>query len=266
MLCQRQREHLNPSEDGQHDSPHLYQQIRRVCFSGIESPDKRPVAMVSRQEYLTPCHPPSWYSEHHSRRGIPCDERQDRLDVLPSSVHPNQSPYQTTLSGPVCISSDPPTPGLCELETRPRSNGNRCLLPRLDKVPGVCKPTMELGGQGPVTGQGPESPAGTSDTGVEIADMVPNPAREMSIQEPLLLTNRPNLIQPTHRFNKPDITPQLAVWGISGVDSKPKNFQRKLQSSSFPPGDKRRQSCMTPNSTSGWAGVTNGVVIPFQEI
>ena len=38
----------------------------------------------------------------------------------------------------------------------------------------------------------------------------------MVIQEPLLLPASPELIQPTHRVNKPDISPTLAAWpGLS---------------------------------------------------
>ena len=89
---------------------------------------------------------------------------------------------------------------------------------------------------------------------------------EMLVQQPLLLPDKPNLIQPTHRVNRPDITPTLAAWVISGIDSKARSFRRELQRSSLPHGGKKQQSHMTPCSASGSAGVTNGVVIPFQEI
>ena len=42
----------------------------------------------------------------------------------------------------------------------------------------------------------------------------------MVIQEPLLLPASPELIQPTHRVNKPDISPTLAAWVFSGKDSE----------------------------------------------
>ena len=89
---------------------------------------------------------------------------------------------------------------------------------------------------------------------------------EMLIQEPLLLPNRPGLIQPTHKVNKPDITPQLAVWVISGLDSKAKGFQKRLLNSSLHHGGKKHQRRTTPYSINGWAGVTNGIAIPFQVI
>ena len=88
----------------------------------------------------------------------------------------------------------------------------------------------------------------------------------MLVRKPLLLPALPNLIQPTHRVNQPDVTPTLAAWVISGIDSKVKNFQKRLQHSSWPPGGKRLQSHMTLTSENGLAGVTNGVVIPFQVI
>ena len=40
---------------------------------------------------------------------------------------------------------------------------------------------------------------------------------EMLTRKPLLLPNSPHLIQPTHRVNQPDTTPQLAAWVISGI-------------------------------------------------
>ena len=53
---------------------------------------------------------------------------------------------------------------------------------------------------------------------------------EMLVQEPLLLPASPSLILLTHRVNKPEVTPPLAAWVISGRDSEVKTFQRRLQS------------------------------------
>ncbi len=89
---------------------------------------------------------------------------------------------------------------------------------------------------------------------------------EMVTWRPLLLPNKPNLIQPTHRVNRPVTTPQLAVWAILGTDSEAKRFWKRLKNSSWPHGDRNRQRPMTPCSKSGWAGAVKGVLIPFQEI
>ena len=130
--------------------------------------------MVPRQEYNAPGYSPGRCSECHSRRRITCDERQVRLDALAQGFQQNQPDHGTTTSGPICISTDPPTAGLCELETRPRGNGNRCIHPRLDTVSWICKHTMEPGRQSSVSSQKPKGTIGTSNTSVEVSGMVPN--------------------------------------------------------------------------------------------
>ena len=89
---------------------------------------------------------------------------------------------------------------------------------------------------------------------------------EMLIREPLLLPNIPDLIQPTHRVNNPVITPRLAAWVISGVDSRARSFRMRLQHYSSLHGEKKQQNPMIPCSENGLAGVAKGIVIPFQEI
>ena len=122
-----------------------------------------------------PGYSPGRHSKCHSGRGIACDEGQDRLDALSTDIHKNKSDYRTTTSRPVCVPPDSPTTGLCELETRSRSNGNRrCLHSRLDTVPWICKPTMESGGQNLVSGQEPKGSTGTGSSSVEVPGMVPN--------------------------------------------------------------------------------------------
>ena len=72
-----------------------------------------------------------------------------------------------------------------------------------------------------------------------------------------------NLIQPTHPLAMPDVTPQLAVWSISGDDTKSTTFRRKLQNTCSLRGEKSHRSHMTLNSRSGLAGAVQGVSIPF---
>lgn len=88
----------------------------------------------------------------------------------------------------------------------------------------------------------------------------------MLFQEPALLPREENLILPTHPVNCPDITPHLAVWPISGRDLLTNKFQLRLQNSSSHHGDRRPEKHMTHFLTSGLAGVSKGISIPFQEI
>ena len=181
---------------------------------------------VPRQEHNTSCHPSA---ECHSRRGVSCDEGQDRLDALSSSVLRNMSPDGTATSGPLCIPLDTSTTGVRELETRSRSDSNRCLYPRLNTVPRV--PDR----QSSVTCQGPEGTAGSSSTSLEVSDMVSDLVGDANSEAPPIT----NLIQPTHRVT-------LAAWAISGIDSKAKRFRKELQNSSLLHGDRKRQSRMIP--------------------
>ena len=89
---------------------------------------------------------------------------------------------------------------------------------------------------------------------------------EMLIQEPMLITSTTNPIQPTHPVNHPEISPQLAVWTMSGQNTPPRNFLEKLQNSSLPHGVRNRPRRTIPCSTNGLAGATKGVLIPFREI
>ena len=89
---------------------------------------------------------------------------------------------------------------------------------------------------------------------------------ELLIETPLRLPRTKNLIQPTHPVNCPDIQPHLAVWRISGQDSLQREFRLRLQASCLPHGERSLAERMTRCSASGLAGVSNGTLIPFQEI
>ena len=59
---------------------------------------------------------------------------------------------------------------------------------------------------------------------------------------------------------------QLAAWPISGVHVKQKAFQNKLQNSSWLPGENPHTKITTHSFTSGSAGVSNGIEIPFLDL
>ncbi len=81
---------------------------------------------------------------------------------------------------------------------------------------------------------------------------------------PQLIPPEEDLIQPTHPINQPEVTPQLAVWVISGNGTKSANFRKRLQASYSPHGDRCLPNLMTPFLASGSAGVVKGTQIPFQ--
>ena len=193
VFCQRQTEHHNPPEGGQHDSHGIHKQVWGNSLPRTEPAHERVVAVVPGEEYKSTGHPLSGHPELHSRRGVPGDEGQDRLDALSTCVQQDMSADRPTTSGSLCVTPDQPAEQLRQLETRSGSSGNRRLFPRLDTVPGVCKPTMELGGKGPVSCQEPEGRCGVSSTGVEITSMVPHATGNVgSTTTPLTRQTKPN--------------------------------------------------------------------------
>ena len=62
------------------------------------------------------------------------------------------------------------------------------------------------------------------------------------------------------------LQPQLAVWNISGRDSRVRAFQAKLLNSSSIHGGQKPINLTTHSSGDGIAGVVNGVQIHFQHL
>ena len=90
-----------------------------------------------------------------------------------------QSEDRTTSGGPVCILSNPPAQGLCELEAGSRGNGNRCLHPGLDEVQGLCKSPMEPCGKNSDTCQEPTGSGDTDSACLESTGLVPSPVGDV---------------------------------------------------------------------------------------
>ena len=62
------------------------------------------------------------------------------------------------------------------------------------------------------------------------------------------------------------IRPATGCWNISGVDSETRAFQKWLHSCFLHRGDKILHSLTTQPFRSGYAGVTNGILILFQAL
>ena len=83
----------------------------------------------------------------------------------------------------------------------------------------------------------------------------------MLIDHPRLICHTP--LTSRQGLAPPEPLPQLAVWHISGRGTLVNNYQRRLRTSCSSRGDRRPTSLTTHSSTSGVAGVLNGVQIPF---
>ena len=172
MLFQRQTEHPCPSEDGQHLSNSLHQQDGRDGVPNTEQIKQGILALVHGERYLGSSSAPGRCPELHSRRRVQSDEGQNRLDALPKEFPDHQPSMGTTGSGPLCLMTLDPTPNLCELETRPRSNGHGCFHRNLDGAEGICQPPVEFSGKGVGPSPTTESSSDLSSPSMEDTDLV----------------------------------------------------------------------------------------------
>ena len=88
---------------------------------------------------------------------------------------------------------------------------------------------------------------------------------EMLEDIPRQLPNQEDLIflHPGQEFQMPQGCPNLVAWPISGNPSHHEEFLRKLQHSSYPPGDLRPSPATTQHLLNGLVGVTSGTEIPL---
>ena len=91
-------------------------------------------------------------------------------------------------------------------------------------------------------------------------------ALEMLMDYPRLIPPQEGLLQRGQDHRGMDITPQLAIWPVSGKSTVVTAFQQKLRSSCWPPGGRSPHRHTTPCSEDGLAGVLKGIVILFQDL
>ena len=109
---------------------------------------------------------------------------KDRTDWMlwPPNLQENQSPPWATTSGPFCIQTNPPTPSVCQLETRSICYDNGCLQPQLGGVQGLCKLTLESNNQSTHPNQDSTGKTGPSGSSMESTTLVPNLAGNANTQ------------------------------------------------------------------------------------
>ena len=173
-LCQGCYRCCDPSKDGQHDCPDLHQQTGRNRITGTQPVDERALGVVLSEEYHSQSLSSRGFVECDCRRGIPSDERQIGLDAMPENLSKDKLEIRPTGCGPLCLSTVPSTPTVCELETRPSSNSHRCLHNELESFERLCQPTLELDRQSPATSPTTECRDCACGTGMAGPSVVPN--------------------------------------------------------------------------------------------
>ena len=131
-------------------------------------------------------------------------------------------------------------------------------------IEGICKPSVVPSGQSSFTGEEPASSNNSCGPGVERATVVPSPAGNvvpLPKTASMQLGHIPGVIQ--QNLGGIPATAGRVAYLQEKFGST--NFQTKLKNYSLHPGGAKLRDPMTPTSRNGWAGVLNGVVIPFQD-
>lgn len=144
------------------------------------------------------------------------------MDAGTQSAPENQSEIQTTGSGPVYISAHTPTTLFLQLEAGPSSRSHGCLSAGLDDGERLCQSTVvsnrTCSQQNPSTRS--SSLGGSS---LERLRLVSGFSRDV---EGLSTTYSSTgiLLQREGTQKVTEITPQLAVWPVSGKDTEAASF------------------------------------------
>ena len=288
--------HHNSSQDRQHIRGGLHQQNGGDGINYTIASNQGSMVMVYGKEYPVTSTALTRNIEFHCRQGVEELVRQIRMEAFPSLLSKDQSSAGTTLNRPVCKPVVSSAASLYQLETRSTGNSYRCLHGGLVQVSSetLRQSTMESSGQSPISDTQPGG------TGISLVVPVWKAQPwyplllQMLVREPLLIPQSPETIQSVCHNNLPDISPQLAVWVVSGIDARVATFQNQLQTSFYhlggsnPPnrttdarvatfqnqlqtsfyhlGGSNPPNRTTPPSTSGLAGVRNGIEIPFLDL
>ena len=165
-------------------------------------------------------------------------------------------------SGPICLQTNPSIATVLQLETRPAGGSSRCFPAGLEQGERLCQPSMVSDRSCPQKDQNTASTSGSCSPSLEEPGMVSgSPGDVDGLPSPHSTVGE--LVAEGTGSQGMDITPQLAVWPVSGKSTVVTAFQQKLRSSCWPPGGRSPHRHTTPCSEDGLAGVLKGIVIPF---
>ena len=254
-ICQKRDRCHYPADDRQY----LHQQPGGHSLPGSGELSQGPLDVAPREKHTHYSPTPPWAVQSSGRCGVTHNEGPHRLEPEPSPVPEDRPTIQPNRSRSVCIQNHSTVPSLLQLAARSLCSRDRCIPSGLVTQKGVCESPMVSNRQSPSTDSDPTGSGDTSCLSMENATMVPI--------TPDNLVDLPRLVQQstwmTTRLVEPMLSPQLAMWPISGRDTETKSFQRKLPHYSSGPDGLKQTNPMTHFSTSGTTGAIGGIQIPF---
>lgn len=207
------------------------------------------------------CRIPAQSSEHRSRLGIQELPGFQRVEISPTGVSRDVSKIGSTGNRPFCIPFVPPTTSIYGLETRYGQQSNGCIQSIVASPLSLRFPPIL-----------PDRKGWNEKCTLMLVASVWHIQHwyplllEMSIRNPVLLPQHRDLLKDPSGKNHPLTQKRsihLAVWLVSGHTYLQRAYHRKLQNLSLNLEGLEHYHIMTRPGKSGFAGVMNGSLIPF---
>ena len=141
-LCQGQTRPGSPCVHGQHHGCSICQSYGRNEVIEALRHDKEPVGLVSSATFNHSCIPYPREAECGSRPTIKVNCGPSRLDAGSNDIPSDQFSLGSSTGGLVCIQDYQAASTFFQLETRPTSRGSGCIQADMDRVYGICEPSM----------------------------------------------------------------------------------------------------------------------------
>ena len=132
----------NPTENGQHHSRGIREQLRRNSVQTPSLPCQGPVDVVSAEGHSSSRSASPRLSKRDGGREILSPIQSDRLDVESKDFYRVEQEEGPTTGGSLCLPPDGPTPCVLQSPSRPIGSGDGCFPPGLVQGMGICQSPM----------------------------------------------------------------------------------------------------------------------------
>ena len=149
----------------------------------------------------------------------------------------------------VCVQGVPPTEKIFQLDSGSRVHSSGCLLPRLETTFPLCVPTILPYHKSAEKGKRPSSG--------NMVLIIP-----LLLSQPFWKTQQARGCIPLLQNS----SLSLVAWIVSGLDWKPKEFRRRLRTSSSNHAGAGRRGIMNRPGENGYCGAVEGVWIPLHAL
>ena len=250
----------------QYYSDNIHKQDGRKSFLHSFRSDSGDLELVHQSLDHYSCGAPSRCTEHSSRLGESAYQGFQRLEIGQESLPMSGGEARNILNRPICLQDEQSITGVLQLEGRPSSCSNRCLVNSLDGTLSLHVPPFALISCCLTKLHKEEVSA------VLIAPVWPNQTwfaqlLNSLVDLPILLPPIPQIVTNSAGQNHPlagEGHLPLAAWPVSGEVAKQEDFLTELSTSSENLGEHQQNHPTPVPGNSGIAGALRGIPIPFQ--